>query len=346
MKNRIIDINIRNYEKLISPAELSSLLPSSEKAKQTVLTGRKNIEDILSGLDLRKMIIVGPCSIHSYNESLDYAKKLKELSDKVDEKLLIVMRTYFEKPRTIMGWKGLIYDPDLNDSFDIEKGLKIARKLLLNIAEIELPTGTEFLEPIIPQYIADLISWASIGARTSESQIHRQMASGLSMPVGYKNSTLGDVGIAINAMKASRNHHSFIGVDKFGRVSKINTRGNKYCHLILRGGEIGPNYRKEQVKNVQDLLERQDLSKKLVIDCSHGNSGWDYKKQPQVFYDVVNQIKEKNNNIMGLMLESNLKEGNQKFTPGSKFKKGVSLTDSCIGWNTTEKIILDVYEKL
>jgi len=330
------DINVSGYKKIISPKEMKKKYPLTDMAKITVESGRKDIKRILDGEDNRKLLIVGPCSIHNINETIEYAEKLKELSDKVKDKYVIFMRAYFEKPRTTIGWKGLIYDPDMDGSDNIEKGIEIARKLLLKINEIGLPVATEFLDPIVPQYIGDLVSWVAIGARTTESQIHRQMASGLSMPVGFKNGTSGDLDIAINAISSTANPHSFLGVNLDGSISKVNTRGNKYGHIVLRGGINGPNYSSEDISKTQEKLRSVGLMENVVVDCSHANSGKDYRNQGKVFKDVISQSPE-NHGIIGLMLESNLFEGGQKI--GIELKKGVSITDECIGFEETREII-------
>ncbi len=347
MANKLQDINIKKYQDLSTPEKIKKQLPLDKEQKKTILEKRAQIQNILDKKDNRKIIITGPCSIHNINEALDYAKNLKEIQQKVEDKFLLIMRTYFEKPRTTLGWKGLIYDPDLNNSNKIQKGLKLARKLLLQLSEMKIPAGTEFLGPLIPQYIDDLISWAAIGARTSESQPHREMASGLSVPVGFKNDTSGNIKIAINSIKSAINPHSFLGTDKRGKISIVHTKGNKYCHLILRGGKKQgnyiPNYKKEDIERAEELLEKENLSKNIIIDCSHGNSKKDYKKQPYIFNNIIKQM-QNNPNIKGLMLESNLNSGNQKLK--QELVCGVSITDKCISWNQTQKLILNAYDKL
>ena len=344
---QISDIHIKFSKVLITPMEIKEKLPLTEKVAQTVVRGRKQIEKILEGQDSRKFIVVGPCSIHDPKLALEYAKKLKHLANKVQDKLLLVMRVYFEKPRTTVGWKGLINDPDLNGSFDIEKGLFVARKLLLDLAELGLPTGTEALDPITPQYISDLISWSAIGARTIESQTHREMASGLSMPIGFKNGTDGQIKVAIDAIESAKNPHSFLGINVDGQVVVLTTTGNQYCHIILRGGGGKPNYDADTVKLVEERLKKRNLPEKIVIDCSHGNSNKDHTKQPFVFDQVIEQIVAGDSAIVGMMLESNLYEGNQPIPDNlSELKYGVSITDKCMGWEETERIILAAYEKL
>jgi len=317
------------------------------RANQTVVEGREALRRILRGEDPRLIVVVGPCSIHDESAALEYAERLTKLATDVRNTLHVVMRVYFEKPRTIVGWKGLINDPLLDGSFDIAEGLHRARKLLLNIAEMGLPAATEMLEPITPQYVADLVSWASIGARTTESQTHRQMASGLSMPVGYKNATDGNLEIAIHAMQAARHPHSFLGIDYDGRTCIINTSGNPWGHLILRGGRSGPNYDAESVKCAAETLAAAGVSSSLMIDCSHANSEKDYTKQARVWEDAVEQRAAGTKEIIGLMLESNLFEGNQKLTSDlSQLRYGVSITDACIGWEQTEELLRSADKKL
>ena len=346
-KSDINDINIESSEVLITPMEIKEQLPLTEKVAQTVFQGRKQIEKILEGQDSRKFIVVGPCSIHEPKLASEYAKKLKHLADKVQDKLLLVMRVYFEKPRTTVGWKGLINDPDIDGSFNIEKGLFVARQLLIELGELGLPTGTEALDPITPQYISDLISWSAIGARTIESQTHREMASGLSMPIGLKNGTDGQIKVAIDAIESSKNPHSFLGINVNGQIIVLTTKGNKYCHIILRGGGGKPNYDSDTVKSVEERLKKRNLPEKIVIDCSHGNSNKDHTKQPFVFDQVIEQIVAGDSAIVGMMLESNLYEGNQPIPDNlNELKYGVSITDKCMGWEETERMILAAYEKL
>ncbi len=348
MKNLLEDKNIKKYEGLSSSEKIKRELPVTDGIQNIVLERREQIERVLEGKIDKKIIITGPCSIHNSKEALDYAKRLKRLQDKVDDKFILVMRTYFEKPRTSIGWKGLIYDPDLDGSNKIEKGLRIARKFLLELAEMGIPAGTEFLGPLTPQYIGDLISWIAIGARTSESQPHREMASGLSTPVGFKNDTSGNVEIAVNSIRSAKNPHSFIGIDNKGKSSIVHTKGNDYCHLILRGGEkegeCVPNYEKEDIDEATKLLEKNNLPKSIIVDCSHGNSGKNYKKQPSVFDNAIKQMKT-NPSIKGLMLESYLKPGNQDIG-AEKLECGVSVTDGCMGWETTEQLILKAHRFL
>lgn len=345
--NPIDNIHIETSQTLLTPNEIKSILPLTEFAEKTVFRYRREIENILEGLDDRKFIVVGPCSIHDIKAAEEYAKRLKSLADQVEDKLLLIMRVYFEKPRTTVGWKGLINDPDMDDSFHIEKGLRTARSLLLKIAELELPAATEALDPIVPQYIGELIAWAAIGARTTESQTHREMASGLSMPVGFKNGTDGSIQVALNALHSAREPHHFLGINHMGQVSIFQTKGNAYGHVILRGGSGKANYDAANIKLVEQKLREANLPEKIVIDCSHGNSNKNYKLQPKVFEDVIQQVVDGNKSIVGMMLESNLYEGNQSIPSNlEELKYGVSVTDACIGWEETEEIILTAYQKL
>ncbi|MES2790955.1 MAG: 3-deoxy-7-phosphoheptulonate synthase [Planctomycetota bacterium] len=334
-------IHIRGTTPLISPRDLLQQIPMSVAANRTVVQGRAELIRVLSGEDPRLLAVVGPCSIHDEQAALEYAQKLQAVSEQIKSTTLVIMRVYFEKPRTVMGWKGLINDPGLDGSFDIEKGLRRARELLLKINEMGLPAATEMLEPITPQYAADLVTWAAIGARTTESQTHRQMASGLSMPVGYKNGTDGNLEIAIQAMQAAQSPHSFLGIDTDGRTCVIHTTGNPYGHLILRGGRSGPNYDAQNVKAAADALSAAKLPPYLMVDCSHANSDKDYTKQAAVWRDAVAQRAAGNRHIVGLMLESNLLAGSQKLTADlSQLKYGISITDGCIGWEQTEELLL------
>ncbi|MEP0856918.1 3-deoxy-7-phosphoheptulonate synthase [Trichocoleus sp. DQ-U1] len=347
METQLFNTHIEESHILLTPNEVKSKLPLTDEAEKTVLNFRNEIEDILDGKDSRKFIVVGPCSIHDIKSAEEYAYRLKNLSDRVNDKLLLIMRVYFEKPRTTVGWKGLINDPDMDDSFHIEKGLLTARSLLIKITELGLPAATEALDPIIPQYIGELIAWSAIGARTTESQTHREMASGLSMPVGFKNGTDGSVQVALNALESARKPHHFLGINATGQVSIFKTKGNAYGHIILRGGAKQPNFDAANVKIAEEKLKAANLPPKIVIDCSHGNSNKDYKKQSAVFENVIQQILEGNASIVGMMLESNLYEGNQPIPSQlEELKYGVSVTDKCINWEETERIILAAYEKL
>ncbi|HUG20730.1 MAG TPA: 3-deoxy-7-phosphoheptulonate synthase [Planctomycetaceae bacterium] len=341
------DLNVISTVPLVCPEELKSELSTTPAANRTVVEGREEVKSILEGKDSRLMVVVGPCSIHNIESALEYAKKLKSLSDCVKDRLCLVMRVYFEKPRTTVGWKGLINDPNLNDTFDIGKGLKIARKILLEIAELGIPAATEMLEPITPQYIADLITLASIGARTTESPTHRQLASGLSMPVGYKNGTDGSLEVAINAMQAAQAPHSFLGIDRDGKTCIVNTRGNPWGHLILRGGNDGPNYSAEHLAMARKMLGKAGLSPRFLVDCSHANSNKDYTRQSVVWDDVIGQRLAGNPDIIGMMLESNLNPGQQKLNGGPEgLEYGISITDGCIGWTETEQLILAAHKML
>lgn len=340
-------INIVSTVPLVAPKVLKAELPITCATTKTVLDNREAIQRILAGEDDRVLVVVGPCSIHDPKAAFEYAQRLKGLADKVAKRMLLVMRVYFEKPRTTVGWKGLINDPYLNDSFDIQAGLRLARKLLLDIGDLGLPAATELLEPITPQYIADLLTLASIGARTTESPTHRQMASGLSMPVGYKNGTDGGLQVAVDAMIAGRTPHAFLGIDGDGHTCVVNTRGNPWGHLILRGGRSGPNYSPEHVQAATTALTAAGLSPRMLVDCSHANSNKDYRNQPSVWRDVIAQRVAGNQNIIGLMLESNLHPGSQKLTADhSLLHYGVSITDGCIAWDETEALILEANDKL
>ncbi|MDY7026129.1 MAG: 3-deoxy-7-phosphoheptulonate synthase [Pseudomonadota bacterium] len=341
------NINIKSVEPLITPQALKTILPLSEKAIQNVESGRQVVRDILDGKDKRLFVVIGPCSIHDTEAAIEYAKRLKVLADEISDTIYLVLRVYFEKPRTTIGWKGLINDPDLNDTFNIEKGLHIARKLLIDIAEIGLPSATEALDPISPQYIQDLISWSAIGARTTESQTHREMSSGLSCPVGFKNGTDGSLDVAINALLSVQHPHSFLGINQNGEVSIINTNGNPYGHVVLRGGGGKPNYDSVNVSIAEQTLQSKNVSDKIMIDCSHSNSNKDPALQPLVMQNVTNQILEGNQSICGLMVESHLKWGNQKLTDDkADLEYGVSITDACIDWETTETALREMAEKL
>jgi 3-deoxy-7-phosphoheptulonate synthase len=331
------NINVDSQDILITPELLKSALPMSDSIHDTLAASRKVIEDILDRQDPRVFVVVGPCSIHDPNAALEYARRLKILADELSDTLYIVMRVYFEKPRTTVGWKGLVNDPHLNDSFRIEEGLHIARKLLLDILEIGLPTSTEALDPISPQYLQDLISWTAIGARTTESQTHREMASGLSSAVGFKNGTDGGLTVATNALHSAAKAHRFLGINGQGQVSVFTTRGNAYGHIVLRGGTAGPNYDSMNIKLCEDALAKAGVSKNIMVDCSHANSSKQPELQPSVVENVANQILEGNTSIIGLMVESNLHAGNQDIPANlDDLKYGVSVTDGCIDWATTE----------
>jgi 3-deoxy-7-phosphoheptulonate synthase len=347
MEDKISDACIGNSQVLISPTQLKVELPLVPELEQRILAYRSQIKNILDFSDRRKFIVVGPCSIHDVTGAMEYAARLKALSDRVSDKLLLIMRVYFEKPRTTVGWKGLINDPDLNDSFNVEKGFHIGRQLLLDITKLGLPTATEALDPIVPQYIGDLIAWAAIGARTTESQTHREMASGLSMPVGFKNGTDGSIKVALNALQSAMQPHNFLGINQQGQVSVFQTTGNDYGHVILRGGEGKPNYDPVSVAEVETALKKANMPPRIVVDCSHGNSNKDYRLQPIVMESVIQQVVAGNTSIVGLMLESHLSEGSQSIPADlSQLKYGVSVTDKCINWEQTEEIILAAHQRL
>jgi len=339
------NINILSRSPLTSPKAIKSELPLSLDAVAKVVSARQEICDILDGKSKKFMMIVGPCSIHNRDSALKYARKLSELSKKVSDKIFIVMRVYFEKPRTTIGWKGMIYDPDINGSYNIEQGLFLARKLLLQIVDLGLPVGTEMLDLIIPQYVSDAVSWAAIGARTTESQTHRQLASGLSMPVGFKNATDGNVQVAIDAIRTANSEHSFIGVTEEGQIGVFRTSGNSYGHIVLRGGNQ-PNYSAEHIAFLKVALKKAKIKCGIVVDCSHANSAKQYDQQKIALKDVIQQIRDGEDRIAGVMLESNLKPGSQKIVIGETPDPEVSITDACIGWEETEELILSAYESL
>ncbi|MEY4591613.1 MAG: hypothetical protein RIR18_508 [Pseudomonadota bacterium] len=339
---KLENLNIASFDSMPTPAEVIARLPVSEKAARTVSQGRKDLDNILDRKDGRLFVVVGPCSIHDPAAGLEYARRLKTLADEVSDTLVIVMRVYFEKPRTTVGWKGYINDPHMDDSFCVDVGMEKAREFLLQINEIGLPTGTEALDPISPQYLGDLIAWNAIGARTTESQTHREMSSGLSTPVGFKNGTSGDLTVAINAILSASRPHSFLGINGEGRVAIVRTNGNPYGHVVLRGGDGKPNYDAVSIAMAEQALAKGKLPANLVVDCSHANS---YKKpelQPLVLTDVVNQIRAGNQSIVGVMIESNLEAGNQSIPADlSQLKYGCSVTDGCVDWDTTERMIRD-----
>ena len=346
MNNKTDDLRIINTQELVSPREIIDSISPSEKGFATIINARNQIKNILNKSDNKFMIVVGPCSIHDVEAAKEYATRLKNLSSSLSANCLIVMRVYFEKPRTVIGWKGLINDPDLDGSFKINKGIRIARKLLIDLAEMEIPCGHEFLDLVSPQYVSDLISWGAIGARTTESQSHRELASGLSCPVGFKNGTDGSLQIAIDAMNAARHSHSFLSVTKEGKSAIFNTAGNDDCHIIHRGGNNKSNYGSDDVKNSVRILEQNGMKPNIMIDASHANSNKDFKMQSKVVDDVKKQLLLGEKNIIGIMLESNLVEGNQKISSRDKLIYGKSITDSCIGWEETENIILDLDDTL
>jgi 3-deoxy-7-phosphoheptulonate synthase len=348
MKQELVyNVNVKSQKVLLSPTKLKEQVPATDQALDTVIAGRQICQNILDGVDKRLLVVVGPCSIHDPKAALDYATRLKTVAETVKDTMFVVMRVYFEKPRTTVGWKGLINDPHMDDSFDIEAGLKLARKLLIQINELGLPAGTEALDPISPQYLGDLISWSAIGARTTESQTHREMASALSSPVGFKNGTDGSLAVAINALHSVSKPHSFLGINADGQVAVTQTKGNRYGHIVLRGGDRGPNYDSVSISLVEKELSSANLPTNIIVDCSHANSNKDHNLQPLVFNDCVHQILEGNNSIVGMMIESNIGPGNQKLTSDrSNLAYGVSITDACIDWETTEKLLTESNKKL
>lgn len=340
----IQNVHVQGFVPLISPIEFKEQFPLAPQHEQFLMASRAAISEILAGRDSRFMVVVGPCSIHDEAAAREYAERLAGLARRTADRLLVIMRVYFEKPRTTVGWKGMINDPFMNGTFDIAEGLCRARRLLLEVTGLGLPAATEMLDPITPQYTADLISWASIGARTTESQTHRQMASGLSMPVGFKNGTDGNLQIALDAMRATGHPHSFLGIDDQGRTCIVQTKGNPLCHLILRGGRSGPNYDTAAIAGAVKGLTAAGLSPNLVVDCSHANSGKDYRNQSFVFRNVLEQRRQGNTNIIGVMLESHLAEGRQALTGDPRqLRYGVSITDGCIGWEETAALIEEAY---
>ena len=341
------NLNVAETVSLVSPREVKEDIPLTTEARRTIVDSREIVKQILLGADRRLLAVVGPCSIHDEKAALEYAGRLAELHRQIADRVCVAMRVYFEKPRTTVGWKGLINDPHLDGTFDIAAGLRKARRLLLAVTEMGLATATEFLDPITPQYIADLITWTAIGARTTESQTHRQMASGLSMPVGFKNSTDGNLEIAMNAMEAARHPHSFLGIDENGRTAIIRTRGNPWGHIILRGGRTSPNYDEASVVEAMAAIRKADLPTRLVVDCSHANARKKHQNQAVVWDCVVKQRVSGNAAIMGLMLESFLEEGNQPCEADlSKLLYGVSVTDECVGWDTTERLLRSAHAAL
>lgn len=344
---KVSDINVAKTVKLPSPEEMLDRVPRTPEQGAFVASSREAIHRIIFGDDKRLLMVVGPCSIHDVEAGRDYAQRFAQLANRVADRLMLVMRVYFEKPRTTIGWKGLIMDPHLDSTYDIPSGLHLARTFLQDVIDLGIPTATELLDPITPQYISDLISWSAIGARTTESQTHRQMASGLSMPLGFKNGTDGGIQVAINAIKAASSEQTFLGIDKAGCASAVTTRGNPNCHIVLRGGSNGPNFDAESIESTRILLAKNNLTPAIMVDASHQNSGKNPENQPQVIDSVIAQICSGTHAIIGLMLESNIHCGNQPFPlPKADLQYGVSITDGCIDWETTEKSILATYDKL
>jgi 3-deoxy-7-phosphoheptulonate synthase len=344
---RTNNLNVRGMTPIIAPSDLKQVFPLSELAAEFVSAAREEVKEVMSGRSGRLMAVVGPCSIHDPDAALDYARRLARLAQEVRGELLVVMRVYFEKPRTTIGWKGLINDPDLNGTHQISKGLGVARRLLCSITDLGLPVATEMLDPITPQYLSDLVSWAAIGARTTESQPHREMASGLSFPVGFKNGTDGNLQIAIDGMAAARHPHSFLGVNHEGRTSVVQTTGNADVHIVLRGGNNEPNYSVAHVRQTEELLHRVSLPRAIMVDCSHANSGKHPERQEGVLREVLDQIIGGASSLFGVMIESNLEAGSQPIPKHlSHLRYGVSITDACVGWEATERMLREAAERL
>ena len=341
------NLNVGTFDDMPSPEDIKALVPLTPTATETVQQGRRALQRILDRDDNRLFVVVGPCSIHDPVAGVDYARRLKALADEVAETMLLVMRVYFEKPRTATGWKGYINDPYMDDSFRIDEGMQKARQFLLDVCEVGLPTATEALDPIAPQYYGDLISWTAIGARTSESQTHREMASGLSTPVGFKNATDGDLDVAINAIISASNRHSFLGINSQGKSAIVRTNGNRYGHIVLRGGGGRPNYDTVSISLAEQALAKAKLPANVVVDCSHANSWKKPEFQPLVMKDVCHQIREGNRSVVGMMIESNIEAGNQPIPKDlSQLKYGCSVTDACVGWNTTAEMITNAHKVL
>jgi 3-deoxy-7-phosphoheptulonate synthase len=340
------NLKIKSITPIIAPADLRQVFPQTDEASGFVSASRDQIKNILKGKDPRLMVVVGPCSIHDPKGAIEYGERLARLSAEVGDQLLLIMRVYFEKPRTTVGWKGLINDPDMNGTHQISKGLGIARSLLCRITEMKLPVATEMLDPITPEYLADHLSWGAIGARTTESQTHRELASGLSFPIGFKNGTDGNLQIAIDAMIAALHSHSFLGINREGLTSIVQTTGNPDVHIVLRGGKK-PNYSPEDIARTEEMLQKAGLFPTIMVDCSHGNSEKNHEKQPNVLQDVIGQIEQGNRSISGVMIESYLEAGNQPMPKdNSQIKYGVSITDKCIDWATTERCLREAHARL
>lgn len=344
---KVNDLHVRAIQPLIPPVELKQRYPLPDDSAELVYESREIIKKIVNREDPRILGIIGPCSIHDTKAALEYAERLAELREKVKDKIYVIMRVYFEKPRTTIGWRGLIVDPQMDGSYEIADGLEIARKTLIDITKLGLPAGSEMLDPYVPQYIDDLVSWSAIGARTTESQTHRNMASGLSMPVGFKNGTSGNLELAVNAMQSAVHPASFIGMDQYGKTAVYSTTGNDACHLILRGGRSGPNYHEEDVENAEQMMRDAQLNPSVVVDCSHANSGKKSPRQRRVMRSIIDQVLRGQKVLSGFMMESNLFEGRQEIPENlSQLKYGVSVTDECIGWDETEKLVLQAYQNL
>jgi 3-deoxy-7-phosphoheptulonate synthase len=344
-KSELHNVRVESITPLDPPSEYWRRFSSSDAIKEQVAGHRRQVEDILDGRDERMLLIVGPCSIHDPELGIEYARRLSLLAKDVEDRMLVAMRVYFEKPRTTVGWKGYINDPHLNGTYDVKEGMAKARQFLIEVCETGLPSATEFLEPFAPQYYGDLVTWGAIGARTTESQTHRLMASGLSMPIGFKNGTGGTVEIAVDGIMAARAEHVFLGIDDDGVASVVRTKGNPAGHLILRGGKTGPNYDVESVAAAQKMLQGRGLKPNLIVDCSHGNSNKDHKRQKTVFNELIER-RAANKGLVGLMLESNLNEGSQTLGEPSELEYGVSITDACIGWDETDELVRSAYGKL
>lgn len=340
------NLNVEQQEVLITPEQLKARLPVSEDVREAVNGYRETVRNIVDRKDPRLLVVVGPCSIHDVEAAKEYAQRLKRLSDDIADQVFVVMRAYFEKPRSTIGWKGLINDPHLDDSFKVAEGLQIGRQLLLELSQMGLPLATEALDPITPQYMQDLISWSAIGARTTESQTHREMASGLSCPVGFKNGTDGSLGVAINALESVASPHRFLGISPTGQVSVIQTKGNAHGHVVLRGGSSGPNYSPEHIQACEAALEKLGLTQSIMVDCSHANSNKDHRQQRNVVNSVSQQIAAGNRSITGLMIESHLHEGNQSISNPDGLSYGVSITDACINWDETDSLLRQLAEQL
>jgi 3-deoxy-7-phosphoheptulonate synthase len=344
---RLENLNIESSQVLTTPEQLKARLPAPESVRESVHAAREAVRAVLSRDDHRLLIVIGPCSIHDVDAAREYATRLKALADELQDSLLLVMRAYFEKPRTTVGWKGLINDPHLNDTFCIEEGLGLARQLLLDIADMGLPLSTEALDPITPQYLQDLISWSAIGARTTESQTHREMASGLSSAIGFKNGTDGSLGVAINALQSVARPHRFLGINSAGQVAVLHTRGNRYAHIVLRGGTQGPNFDPASIAACEQALATLPGRPNIMVDCSHANSGKDHERQADVARSIRDQILAGNDSVIGLMIESHLNGGNQPLTRDpAALRRGVSITDACIGWTTTEALLRELHQTL
>ena len=347
---RTENLNIAAFDLMPSPAEVKARVPLSERGAQTVLGGRRAVEDVLEGRDPRLFAVVGPCSIHDPEAGLDYARRLRALAEEVAGTMVLVMRGYFEKPRTALGWKGFINDPFMDDSFRIDQGMEMARRFLLDVNELGLPAGTEALDPIAPQYYGDLVAWTAIGARTSESQTHREMSSGLSSPVGFKNGTDGDLDPAVNAILSASQPHAFLGINEEGRTAIVRTQGNRHGHLVLRGGGGRPNFDTVSISLAEQALSRAKLPRNIVVDCSHANSWKKPELQPLVLKDVVHQLREGSGSIVGVMIESFIEEGNQPIPPipadRSRLRYGCSVTDACVSWETTVEMLRAAHEVL